>query len=112
MIRQIAVVATVMLSACNQASSNLTIADIEKAGLDKEQKQLYEMVGVTADWSGRWNDEVVEVYTFAESDLEKNPFYTSTVVDSNYSNWAYKYIHKNVILLSKGTESCHSLSQL
>lgn len=44
--------------------------------------------------------------------LEKNPFYTSTVVDSNYSNWADKYIHKNVILLSKSTESCHSLSQL
>jgi hypothetical protein len=64
-----------MLSARDQASSNLTIADIEKAGLDKEQKPLYKMVGATDDWSGRWIDEVVEVSNFAESVREKSVLY-------------------------------------
>lgn len=112
MIKKLLITAVLALTACAAENNQLSIADLEKAGFEKQQQQLFQMINATDGWSGRWNNEVIEVYTFENNDLADNPFYTSINIESNASNWADKCIHKNVILLSKGTESCQLLSDV
>lgn len=112
MFKKILITAVLACTACSGENSQLSISDIEKAGFEKNQQQLFQMVGASDGWSGKWNDEVVEIYTFTDTDLENNPFYTSINIERSSSNWADKCIHKNVILLSKGTKACQLLSDV
>jgi hypothetical protein len=100
-----------LLSACS-AEKTLTIADAELIGFQKDQQQIYQMVGAVDGWSGTIGEESVEIYQYKNSDSITTEFFQSAIAPGNNSGWMDFCQHYNIALVSKGKTACAKLKAM
>jgi hypothetical protein len=104
--------AGLLIASFASAGQALTISDAESAGFEKNSQQIFQMIGAKDGWSGIWVGEKVELYQYA-SEGDVNPkIFDSSVQDGNVSRWVELCQHHNMLMLSKGDQSCGELKSL
>ena len=104
--------ATLALSGCNQAQENLSIAAAEDAGFEKNQQQIFQMVGAKDGWSGEWAGEIVELYEYSEPSAINRDAFEASIQPGNLSGWVEMCAVRNMLMLSKGDNACRHLEAL
>lgn len=100
------------LSGCSQAVENLSINDAEAAGFEKDQQQIFQMVGANDGWSGEWAGDRVELYAFSDYGSVNHEAFEASVQPNNISGWVEVCVGRNLLMLSKGENACRELERL
>ena len=106
----------VLLTGCTAINSKLTIADAEEAGFERDQQQLYQMIGAEDGWSGTWAGTTVELYQYEDEESAQQAVQEFAIEDfvqpGNISGWVTFCQVRNLLMLSKGMEPCRKLNEL
>lgn len=97
------------LFGCGQAAENFSIDDAEAAGFEKDQQQIFQMVGANDGWSGEWAGDRVELYEFNDQDSVNNEVFEASIQPNNVSGWVEMCVVRNLLMLSKGEYACREL---
>lgn len=110
MVTRYLMIASIMLAltGCNKT---LTIKDAESIGFVKKNQKLYQLIGAQDGWSGTISGEFVELYQYASSSIEPDPFANATE-EGNFAGWVDKCRVGNLLMLSKGRSACDALRKL
>lgn len=100
------------LLGCEQAAENLSIADAEAAGFEKDQQKIFQMVGANDGWSGEWAGDRVELYAFSDQGSVNHKAFQASVQPNNISGWVEMCVGRNLLMLSKGENACRELEKL
>ncbi|MEE2023601.1 hypothetical protein [Alkalimonas mucilaginosa] len=103
-------IACLMLAACGAKTISVDVA--VDHGFKKQSQQFYQMVGAVDGWSGTWSGEVVELYQFENASAIQSDAFKSMVVPGNISGWVELCTHKNMLMLSKGSDACRKLKSI
>jgi len=96
----------------NAYSKEFEISDFEELGFKKETVQFYQIIGAIDGWSGKIDDERLEVYIYEnEKDIPKEDF-ENQITNGNASGWKEACFNNNLALLTKGTSACKIIKQL
>ena len=104
--------ALILLIGCSPAEENLSIEAAEKAGFEKNQQQLFQMVGAEDGWSGDWAGDRVELYEFSDPDAINKKAFEALEEPGNVSGWVEICTVRNLLMLSKGKNACRKLTRL
>lgn len=111
-INSLILVALLALFGCGQAAENLSIDDAEGAGFEKDQQQIFQMVGANDGWSGEWAGDRVELYQFSDHGSVNHETFQASVQPNNISGWVEMCVVRNLLMLSKGESACRELERL
>jgi hypothetical protein len=107
---------TMTLAGCSSTNEKLTISDAEEAGFERDQQQIYQMVGAEDGWSGTWAGTTVELYQYADAEsaqqAAQEDSFKNAVQPGNVSGWVTFCQVRNLLMLSKGTVPCRKLKGL
>ena len=98
-----------LLSVSKTFSKEFKVADFEKLGFLKGDQQWFQMIGAIDGWSGKINDEFIEVYFFKNKRKINREFFESMAPGDTWKNWCEK---GNVALITKGDTACSYLKKL
>lgn len=108
----IVLMVSLALSGCGQATKNLSIDDAKAAGFEKDQQQIFQMVGANDGWSGEWAGDRVELYSFSDHSSVNREAFQASVQPNNISGWVEMCVGQNLLMLSKGENACRELNRL
>lgn len=107
---------TMTLAGCSSADEKLTISDAEEAGFERDQQQIYQMVGAEDGWSGTWAGTTVELYQYEDAEsaqqAAQEESFENSVQPGNVSGWVTFCQVRNLLMLSKGAAPCRKLKEL
>ena len=98
--------------------SNLTLAkefnisDLDKIGFNKEDQQLFQMIGAIDGWGGTIDNEVVEAYIYKNSEAIPRDLFKNILNGDNISGWKNYCFKENIALITKGNLACEKLKKL
>ena len=72
-----------LLSFSKTFSKEFKVADFEKLGFLKDDRQWFQMIGAIDGWSGKINDEIIEVYFFKNKREINREFFLSMASRDN-----------------------------
>ena len=109
----LAIVLSIALIGCGKEETKIyTIADCEKIGFVKEAQQIFILIGANNGWSGTWEGEVVEVYSYDTTDSTNGDKLNNAAAPGNASGWVELSRVENIVMLSKGKKAGEKLRTL